>query len=199
GTSSEARPRRGVSAARGKPVGRVTPMQVDQPPLEEEPEPEDVVGVADYDEAEEEVEESGRRMDSPNGKARQPSQAKWPLPSAALDRVVVAAACACEGGNGQPPQFVFALGTLGIHFGTEVRRDYFLSTFGDRIRTILDPQGEGLFELISEILAIDVDARQPGTTPPVTVTVTQAVRSNQYLAEKFIWTLNHDATPIYAI
>jgi PatG C-terminal/PatG Domain len=204
GTSSEARPRRGVPAARGKPVGRVTPLQDDLTVPEEEPESEEDAEVAnDVEEEEEMVQESGQRMASWNGPAsRQPSKAKRTTPARATDRAVAPAACACESPNGQP-QFVFALGTLGIDFGTEIRRDYFLSHFGHRIPTIMDPRGEGVFDVLSEIFAVDVEARQPGTppppAPPQTVTVTQAVRTNQSLAEKIIWTLNHDATPIYAI
>src|SRR5262249_2985029 len=39
------------------------------------------------------------------------------------------------------------------------------------------------------------DVPRPGTN----ATVAQPTRPNQHLSEKIIWTLNHDATPIYAI
>ena len=96
---------------------------------------------------------------------------------------LVPAACTCEGGGAGPAQFVFALGTLGIDFGTEVRRDYFLSTYGDDARfraSVLSPAG------IHQLLTLRIAPEFP-------------FPEFMFESEKIIWTLNHDETPIYAI
>jgi cyanobactin maturation PatA/PatG family protease len=107
--------------------------------------------------------------------AQQPTVPAAP-PQPVRGPAVAPAACACDSAGGG--QLVFALGTLGIDFGTEVRRDYFVSTYEDEIRNVTTPAG--MYELLTRQLA--------PPQPPDT-----------WLAEKIIWTLNHDETPIYAI
>lgn len=79
------------------------------------------------------------------------------------------AACSCGGGNGTPAQLVYALGQLGYDFGTEARRDSVQQHMGDGA----NPQ----------------DPRQ----------LLAYLEENPWDAAAMIWTLNLDATPIYAI
>lgn len=181
--SSEPSYHREVQAAGNKPAGRVTPTEVGPNMPEEE-----------YSSAVEEEADSTMAPLVPGPAARQPSAVSNTALSRARKAAVVPAACACEGGNGEPAQFVFALGMLGIDFGTEVRRDFFFSTYGDEYRYILDPRGEGIFDLLSRSSVRDL----PRPDAP-NVSIAELLRPNQYLSEKIIWTLNHDATPIYAI
>jgi cyanobactin maturation PatA/PatG family protease len=83
--------------------------------------------------------------------------------------------CGCGGGancacGGQKTaQLVYALGTLGYDFGTEARRDSFTQAM-------------------------------PGTPNPYDpAQLSEYIAANPYEAESLIWTLNLDATPIYAI
>ncbi|MBD6616453.1 PatA/PatG family cyanobactin maturation protease [Komarekiella sp. 'clone 1'] len=79
------------------------------------------------------------------------------------------AACSCGGGNGTPVQLVYALGQLGFDFGTETRRD-----------SIQQHMGAG---------ANPQDHRQ----------LLAYLDRNLWDTGAIIWTLNLDATPIYAI
>ncbi|WP_017317508.1 PatA/PatG family cyanobactin maturation protease [Mastigocladopsis repens] len=79
------------------------------------------------------------------------------------------AACSCGGGNSVPAQLVYALGQLGYDFGTEARRD-----------SIQQHMGEG---------ANPQDPRQ----------LLAYLDENPWDTAAIIWTLNLDATPIYAI
>ncbi|WP_439571986.1 PatA/PatG family cyanobactin maturation protease [Phreatobacter sp.] len=74
----------------------------------------------------------------------------------------------CSCGKSGPPQLVYALGRLGIDFGTEARRDSYAQAMGTGMPE--DPQA-----LLSHL----ADA--------------------PYDASGLIWTLNLDATPIYAV
>jgi cyanobactin maturation PatA/PatG family protease len=84
--------------------------------------------------------------------------------------------CACGGGanctcgTGQAAQLVYALGKLGYDFGSEARRDSFIQSMEAGANNPHDPQH----------MARYLDA-------------------NDFEAESLIWTLNLDATPIYAI
>ncbi|NJL61494.1 MAG: PatA/PatG family cyanobactin maturation protease [Methylacidiphilales bacterium] len=77
--------------------------------------------------------------------------------------------CGCKG-NSSPPQIVYALGQLGIDFGTESRRDSF-------IQAIPVPDNETLNNTI----------------------MLNYLAQNPWEAQSLIWTLHLDATPIYAI
>ncbi|MEA5450596.1 PatA/PatG family cyanobactin maturation protease [Leptolyngbya sp. CCNP1308] len=91
------------------------------------------------------------------------------LPNQTNPGAIMPAACSCGGGNGTPAQLVYALGELGYDFGTEARRD-----------SIQQHMGEG---------ANPQDPRQ----------LVHYLNENPSDAEAMIWTLNLDATPIYAI
>jgi cyanobactin maturation PatA/PatG family protease len=74
----------------------------------------------------------------------------------------------CPCGKGRSPQLVYALGRLGIDFGTEARRDSYAQAMGT-----------GMPEDARALLGHLSDA--------------------PYEASGLIWTLNLDATPIYAV
>src|SRR6476661_5007811 len=76
---------------------------------------------------------------------------------------------ACSCKCGSIAQMVFPIGQLGIDFGTEARRASILSHMGES--------------------ANPYDAKQ----------LDAYLRSNPWDAAAIIWTLNSDATPIYAI
>lgn len=78
--------------------------------------------------------------------------------------------CDCGGGETKKPQLVYALGKLGYDFGSEARRD-------------------------SLVQAMPGDANNP-LLPDQWLSYLDA---NPYDASSVIWTLNLDATPIYAI
>lgn len=82
--------------------------------------------------------------------------------------------CGCGGkgkaGEPQKSVLVYALGKLGYDFGTEARRDSLMQTMDPAANNPLDP-GHWL----------------------------QNLASHPYEASSVIWTLNLDATPIYAI
>jgi cyanobactin maturation PatA/PatG family protease len=90
--------------------------------------------------------------------------------------------CGCGGGGGctcggnKSVQLVYALGKLNYDFGTEARRDSFIQ-------------------------AMPGDATNPGIPPNPYDPVKMAayLAENPFEAESLIWTLNLDATPIYAI
>ena len=83
--------------------------------------------------------------------------------------------CATCGGGGQM-QLVYVLGKLGTDFGTEARRDSFTQTM---------PAGMSLLDYL--------------TPPPVDMPREQAEQRAPWASQSLIWTLNLDATPIYAI
>jgi len=76
----------------------------------------------------------------------------------------------CSCGGGQRPALVYALGTLGYDFGSEARRDSFIQ-------------------------AMPPDANNPF----VPEQLLNYVSAHPYEAASVIWTLNLDATPIYAV
>jgi cyanobactin maturation PatA/PatG family protease len=82
---------------------------------------------------------------------------------------VMSSACSCGCASGGPPQLVYALGRLGYDFGTEARRD--------SIQQHMDA----------------------GDSPYNTAHLLKYLKANPWDAEAIIWTLNLDATPIYAI
>jgi cyanobactin maturation PatA/PatG family protease len=93
---------------------------------------------------------------------------------------IVPSACSCGGQGvsvpvrGTPTQLVYALGQLGFDFGTEARRDAFIQ---------------------------NMDEPAPGVQPnPNDPNQLQAyLERNPWVAASLIWTLNLDATPIYAV
>ena len=82
---------------------------------------------------------------------------------------ITAAACECAGAGGASPQLVFAIGHLGFDFGTEARRDSIMQHM-DQPTSPQDP---------NQLLAY--------------------LEKNPWDAAAILWTLNLDATPIYAI
>ena len=70
---------------------------------------------------------------------------------------------------------VYALGTLGYDFGTDARRDWFAHVLHDK-----PPE-----DMVAMLAYLNVDG------PPADTRV--------FVAESLIWTLNLDATPIYAM
>jgi cyanobactin maturation PatA/PatG family protease len=86
--------------------------------------------------------------------------------------------CGC-GGAAQKPALVYALGKIGVDFGTEARRDYFLQA----VQPLPTEEGE------PHVLPVPLDMPHLLTHLRDYPTDSQAV----------IWTLNLDATPVYAI
>jgi cyanobactin maturation PatA/PatG family protease len=82
---------------------------------------------------------------------------------------VTASACGCSGGRATPAQLVFALGQLGYDFGTEARRD-----------------------------SITQHMKEPAN-PYDSEQLLAYLQENPWDAASIIWTLNLDATPIYAV
>jgi cyanobactin maturation PatA/PatG family protease len=78
--------------------------------------------------------------------------------------------CGCGGAKAQRPVLVYALGTLGYDFGSEARRDSFAQAM---------PAGANNPHAADQLL--------------------RHLEANPYDASSVIWTLNLDATPIYAI
>ncbi|MGH8658743.1 MAG: PatA/PatG family cyanobactin maturation protease [Gammaproteobacteria bacterium] len=82
---------------------------------------------------------------------------------------ITAAACECGTTGGAPPQLVFAIGQLGFDFGTEARRDSIMQHM------------------------------KPPAIPHDPVQLLAYLKDNPWDAAAILWTLNLDATPIYAI
>ena len=82
---------------------------------------------------------------------------------------VGAAACECSSGVGAPQQLVFPIGQLGFDFGTEARRDS-----------------------IMQHMTQPANPHDPGQ-------LLTHLEANPWDAAAILWTLNLDATPIYAI
>src|SRR3954470_11003760 len=89
--------------------------------------------------------------------------------TAAPDRRVAPSGCGCGCSGKTPPQLVYALGMLGYDFGTESRRDSIVEHM--------------------EQPANPYDATQ----------ILGYLDSHPWDAPSLIWTLNLEATPIYAI
>lgn len=82
---------------------------------------------------------------------------------------IKASGCGCGCGGGEPAQLVYALGLLGYDLGTEARRD-----------SIMQQMGEG-------------------SNPNDPSQLLAYLEDNPWDAASINWTLNLDATPIYAI
>lgn len=80
------------------------------------------------------------------------------------------AGCSCGGDAAAKPQIVYALGKIGYDFGSEARRDSLLQAMPTEANNLLDQ--EHLLNYLTQ---------------------------NPFDAASLIWTLNLDATPIYAI
>jgi hypothetical protein len=91
--------------------------------------------------------------------------------------------CHCkEDGAGTSRQLVYAIGTLGFDFRTEARRDSFRQQMGGW--TTYDEEGKEY-----EQPANPYDARQ----------LAQYFAKEPWVSDKITWTLNIDATPLYAL
>ncbi len=111
-----------------------------------------------------------------------PSEARASVLAESRDSMSIAPSCgdngkcncqskgSCNCGGGQKPALVYALGTLGYDFGSEARRDAFIQ-------------------------AMPSDANNPFVAQQLLTYLS----ANPYEAPSLIWTLNLDATPIYAI
>lgn len=84
----------------------------------------------------------------------------------------VTADCTSCSGGGKGPELVYALGSLGFDFGTEARRDSFIQAM---------PEGKNNPHVPEHLLAF---LKKEG---------------NSFEASSLTWTLNVDATPVYAI
>lgn len=79
------------------------------------------------------------------------------------------------------PSYIYALGTLGVDFGTEARRDTFRQSMpdvqreADGVQVFVSPNAYDVFQL------------------------TDYLNSRPSESTKLIWTLNLDVTPIYAL
>lgn len=89
--------------------------------------------------------------------------------------------CSCGGGGGGPerPPLVYVLGTLSYDFGTQSRFD----------------------SIAAETIPVDGAPSVVGPIPASidTATLLAHLDANPHVAESITWTLNLDATPIYAI
>jgi cyanobactin maturation PatA/PatG family protease len=94
--------------------------------------------------------------------------------------------CSCGGGNGggggekDRPPLVYALGTLSYDFGTQARFDSIAAEIGVSEGGAAAPVGP---------IPASID----------TASLLEHLEANPHVAESIIWTLNLDATPIYAI
>lgn len=90
---------------------------------------------------------------------------------AAEARRVYASACSCE--TGTPMQLAFVIGQLGYDFGTEARRDSIAQHMGN--------------------------PSNPNPNPYDPMQLLAYLENNPWDATAVIWTLNFDATPLYAV
>ncbi len=88
---------------------------------------------------------------------------------------VTAAGCGCGGGGNAAPQLVFAIGQLGYDFGTEARRDSIMQHMESPTGSPIPPNPHDPRQLLAYL------------------------EKNPADADSIYWTLNLDATPIYAI
>ncbi|MEA2889815.1 MAG: hypothetical protein QOI05_608 [Bradyrhizobium sp.] len=86
--------------------------------------------------------------------------------------------CGC-GGGAQKPALVYALGKIGVDFGTESRRDYF-------------------FQAVQPPPTPDDEPPLP-SVPLDTPHLLTHLKDHPTDSQAIIWTLNLDATPVYAI
>jgi cyanobactin maturation PatA/PatG family protease len=119
------------------------------------------------------------------------TQPSAPSRASSSGGVVPAGECGCGGGGGGgggggKKTYVFAIGNIGVDFGTEAGRDAF--------RQLMK--------------RVETASRPPVSLPPNPYDVNQLVdyldgigysQPHKYDSTKLIWTLNLDATPIYAI
>jgi hypothetical protein len=118
--------------------------------------------------------------------------------------------CGCKGG---PPQLVYALGKLGYDFGTEARRDWFVAEMSplspynpQHLESYFlgDPPPWPLLQRLLVPAPELPDLPPPPPLPPPPLPGVPYVRQEKRVgrpeaAEALIWTLNLDATTIYAI
>ena len=91
--------------------------------------------------------------------------------------------CGCGGGGSQQqPQLVYALGQLGVDFGTEARRD----SFAQSMEPIMVKDAKG------DVFATHGD-------PYNRAQLLNYLKDHPWDAEGLTWTLSIDATPVYAI
>ncbi|MFF0431543.1 S8 family serine peptidase [Streptomyces sp. NPDC004327] len=108
---------------------------------------------------------------------------------AADQRAGVRPACACGGssasecqcGGGTRRQLVYAIGTLGFDFQTEARRD----SFRQQMKSHVTREG-------------DRDIEAP-PNPYDAFQLADYLAENPWASDKVTWTLNMDATPVYAL
>ncbi|MFD5299566.1 S8 family serine peptidase [Streptomyces mutabilis] len=90
--------------------------------------------------------------------------------------------CQCgSNGNGPQRQLIYAIGTLGFDYQTEARRD----TFTQQMKNPVYRQG-------------DTDIESPAN-PHDGRQLADYLAENPWASDKVVWTLNLDATPVYAL
>ncbi|WP_026179438.1 S8 family serine peptidase [Streptomyces hokutonensis] len=94
-----------------------------------------------------------------------------------------ASECQCGGGASTGPQrqLIYAIGTLGFDYQTEARRD----TFTQQMKNPVYRQG-------------DTDVEAPAN-PQDGRQLADYLAENPWVSDKVTWTLNLDATPVYAL
>ncbi|MGV9455917.1 cyanobactin maturation protease PatG family protein [Streptomyces sp. NPDC003635] len=90
---------------------------------------------------------------------------------------------AVASGNGNGRQLIFAIGTIGFDYRTEARRDSFRQQMPDVFRPATSEHPE------QEVAPNVYDPRQ----------LHDYLAKNPWACDKLTWTLNMDATPIYAL
>lgn len=121
---------------------------------------------------------------SPNTFARESGEVV-PTPARVSEGLVSSGpgkGCGCGGRGSSPqqPQLVYALGQLGVDFGTEARRDSFAQSMGP----VVDEKGRVL---------------SPHGDPHNRAQLLAYLKDHPWDAEGLTWTLSIDATPVYAI
>lgn len=108
----------------------------------------------------------------PAASPAEPQESEESVDRSAVDpSSVKASECSCEGGASS--QLVFAIGQLGFDFGTEARRDSIMQNM--------------------------IGPNNPNPNPHDPQQLMAYLEDNPWDAAAIIWTLNLDATPIYAI
>ena len=134
---------------------------------------------------------------TPNYSASNPLNQSMNLPGSST-------ACSC--GNGGPMQLVFALGKLGYDFGTEVRCDSIRQHMEEKEREKKQKKLEEEQKKLGLSISQDTPQHEREPDSDIVSNPHDPVQLLDYLgtenswdAAAIIWTLNLDATPIYAI
>ncbi|MFK0114024.1 S8 family serine peptidase [Streptomyces sp. NPDC091217] len=98
------------------------------------------------------------------------------------------AACHCQGNdNGTHRPLIYAIGTLGFDFQTEARRDSFRQQMNSHVTHVYEKDDDH-----------GHDVESPGN-PYDPHQLAAYLAENPWASDKLTWTLNLDATPVYAL